>query len=319
MISTDDAIRLITRARVPADLFGGGRPGYRKLAVAVHPDTHPGNDAAEAAYKRLSELRASYERGEDTLIACGDIANLYREGPGQLAKMPRDPADSDLMRAEVHALGMLDSGAPGETRQYYPELVRTGRRKDPGTRMTRQVSVLRELEGFVTLEQVRAAYPDGIDPRDAAWMWRRLLFALGGARRAGLIHGAVVPSNILIHPAQHGLVLADWCYSGEGPRRKLTAAPSASTAFYPASALAGVSVGYGLDIEMAAACITHVIGQDIPRQFRAFARGCQFLGPEPDAWAVQDEFDSLIERLWGPRRFRPFAMPAAGTTAGRTP
>ena len=56
----------------------------------------------------------------------------------------------------------------------------------------------------------------GVDPRDAAWMWRRLLVALGFAHRAGVLHGAVLPEHVLIHPGEHGLVLVDWCYSVPG-------------------------------------------------------------------------------------------------------
>ena len=44
-------------------------------------------------------------------------------------------------------------------------------------------------------------------------MWRRLLVGLGWAHRAGVVHGAVLPEHVLIHPAEHGLVLVDWCYS----------------------------------------------------------------------------------------------------------
>jgi hypothetical protein len=41
-------------------------------------------------------------------------------------------------------------------------------------------------------------------------------------------------------------------------------------------------------------------------------RGCTLacLAHRPrDAWALKDEFTDLIERLWGPRTFRPFALP----------
>lgn len=322
-MTTEDAIELISKARIPDDLFGPGKPGYRKLARAVHPDTHPGNAAAEQAFKKLSELRAMQDAGPDPLIARGDIANLYRSGPGELSKIPRDPADSDLIRAEAHALRTLASKAPEKTRAFWPRLTRTTRHRDPATGMIRQVNTIGELDGFVTLEQVKTAYPGGIDPRDAAWMWRRLLFALGGASRAGLVHGAVIPSNVMIHPGEHGLVLIDWCYSGEGPQHRLRAVPRAGRDRYPEAVLDGKPAGYGLDIEMAAAVMTDLIDPALlPRQFRGFARGCLIynLVSEPDAWGALADFDDLIERLWGPRTFRLFAMPAAGTTTtGRAP
>ena len=48
-------------------------------------------------------------------------------------------------------------------------------------------------------------------------MWRRLLTALGWAHRARLVHGAVFPEHVLIHPELHGLVLVDWCYATATP------------------------------------------------------------------------------------------------------
>jgi hypothetical protein len=319
MMATGDAIKLIMAARVAADLFGDGKPGFRSLAAAVHPDTNPGNPAAEAAFKRLGELKAGAARGDSDLAYRGDIANLYRAGPGQLAKMPRDPADSDLMRAEARALRTLASDAPVKVRAFYPALVTAVRQKDPGTGMTRQVNTIAELNGFVMLGTVHTAYPGGLDPRDAAWMWRRLLFALGGASRAGLVHGAVLPPHVLIHPAEHGLVLADWCYSGAGPQHQLTAVPRAWRSWYPAAVLDSKTARTGTDVAMAAKLMAWLIWPAVlPRQLAAFARGCQLI-PDLDAWAALADLDDLIERLWGPRTFRPFAIPATGTTAGRTP
>jgi hypothetical protein len=49
-----------------------------------------------------------------------------------------------------------------------------------------------------------------------------------------------------------------------------------------------------------------------PTQLRAFFKACtlkkQNMRPD-DAWELKETFDDLIERLWGPRRFRPFYMP----------
>jgi hypothetical protein len=59
----------------------------------------------------------------------------------------------------------------------------------------RHANLIGRLTGFHSLAEVRAAFPAGIDPQDAAWMWRRLLVAVGAAHRAGVIHGAVLPET----------------------------------------------------------------------------------------------------------------------------
>src|SRR5439155_20075146 len=94
-----------------------------------------------------------------------------------------------------------------------PRLVESFRHRDPGSGAGRRVTVVAAAEGLRSLAEVRAAYPDGVDGRDAVWMWRRLLVALGLAHRAGVVHGAVVDDHVLIQPAQHGVVLVDRCYA----------------------------------------------------------------------------------------------------------
>jgi hypothetical protein len=75
------------------------------------------------------------------------------------------------------------------------------------------------------LTALAAGFPDGLDPRDAAWMRRRLLACLGWAHRARLVHGAVFPEHVLIHPR------TGW-YSSTGatPPPPAPTYPSSSTA-----------------------------------------------------------------------------------------
>jgi hypothetical protein len=226
----------------------------------------------------------------------GDLANLYDAGEA-MVKIPRDPAVNDLLEREAIALRQLPKDGDGRFLPYVPRLLESFRHRDEATGTERRANAIGRLDGFRSLAEVRAAYADGVDPRDVAWMWRRLLVALGFAHRAGVLHGAVLPEHVLIHPEQHGLVLVDWCYSVPGchPDR-------------------GVRVpAMGTDIYLATRCMTYLMGDRAPRQLRAFARGClpaaQNRRPS-DAWRLLAELDELLERLYGPRRFRPFHLPA---------
>ena len=339
-----EAMALIEAASGPADLFGtggdagdsagragdsaervghsgvgggGGSAGdagrrYRRLARLTHPDACPGDRRAAAAFAKLAALWRRYGEECGPLVARGDIANLYRVRPG-LLKLARDPADNDLMRREAAALTQLRAEAEPRLRAYFPRLVQTRRRQEPGSGIQRHANVIGWLPGFVSLAEVSAAFPAGVDARDAAWMWRRLLVAIGAAHRAGIIHGAVLPEHVLIQPAEHGLVLIDWCYSVPAPAGRLAAVPGRCRARYPPEVLAGQPAGPDLDIWLATRCMTELTGAARPDPLTSFAAGCTLAGPRrrpDDAWQLLGEFDDLLERLYGPRRFRPFAMPA---------
>jgi len=322
-----EAVRLIEAARGPADLFGDDAAGrFRRLARLTHPDTSPAAARTQPAYRRLTALWQQYRGqphrggGPGRLVAAGDIANLYQAGPG-LQKIPRDPADNDLIGREIAALALLHAGGDPRFACYLPRLAGRERQRDPGTGAARRVSVLGRLDGFVSLADVRRAYPAGLDPRDAAWIWRRLLVALGFAHRAGVVHGAVLPAHVMIHPAEHGLALIDWCYSVLAPGDRVPAVVTRYRDWYPPEVAGRRDAGPGTDIYLATRCMTDLMGGAdgrggrAPRRLTAFAGGCMLRQPSrrpQDAWRLLAELDDLLGRLYGPRRFRPFAMPAPG-------
>ena len=338
MTALDDALAALARARSPADLFGPDTAEaarrYRRLARLVHPDTTGGRTAD--AFARLTALWRGYNRAGPVTIttrrhtfrvgdrrADGDLADLFDatvEGPGEavVLKLPRDPADGDLLEREAVALRQLPKDGDGRFLPYVPRLVESFRHRDADTGQERRANAIAALDGFSSLAEVHDAYPDGLDPRDAAWMWRRLLVALGFAHRAGVLHGAVLPEHVLIHPELHGLVLVDWCYSVPGCHAPVDSSgrvPALVTRYadwYPPEVPARERASAATDIFMAARCMTHLMGDKAPREMRLFAKGCmaaqQRRRPD-DAWRLLAEFDELLERLYGPRRFRPFTMP----------
>ena len=99
------------------------------------------------------------------------------------------------MRREATALTRLQDVVDPALLAYFPPLVATGQRDDARSGIRRHVNLIGALGGFRSLDEVRCAYPDGVDARDAAWMWRRLLVAIGPAHRAGVVHGAVLPDT----------------------------------------------------------------------------------------------------------------------------
>jgi hypothetical protein len=337
-VTFDEAVAAISRAGTFADLVAAcARPAcsgpgvavgdaghaYRILVKVVHPDVAPAgrSPAATAALARLSTLwserdgrplttkRAAYRVGG--VVATGDIARLHAvDGDAALLKLPHRPGDSDLMRAEAAALTTLATDGDPKFRAYAPRLLESFTHEDAaGARRT--ANVIARQRGFVPLSEVHAAYPAGVDPRDVAWMWRRLLTGLGWAHRAGVVHGAVLPEHVLIHPAEHGLVLVDWCYSVPAGAT-VPALVAKHRAAYPPEVTGKQPATAATDIFMATGLMLRLI-HDPPAALRRFARGCRYDKPRmrpQDAWRLLREFDELLDDLYGPRRFRPFAMPA---------
>ncbi|MGH3242707.1 MAG: molecular chaperone DnaJ [Spirillospora sp.] len=329
----------LDRVRVPADLFGDdaveAARRYRRLARLVHPDSTGGR--TRDAFVRLNALWRTYNHDDPTLITTrrhayrladdpigGDLAELYAArletggDGGVLLKMPRDLRDSDLLEREAVALRQLPKDGDGRFLPYVPRLVESFRHRDASTGAQRQVNVVAALDGFHTLTEVKRAYPGGVDPRDVAWMWRRLLVGLGFAHRAGVLHGAVLPDHVMIHPGKHGLVLVDWCYSVPGCYAHVDTSgrvPAMVDRFadrYPPEVPGRETASTATDLYMATRCMTDLMGDKAPKAMRSFARGCLLTAQNrrpSDAWRLLAEFDELLERLYGPRRFRPFHLP----------
>jgi serine/threonine protein kinase len=260
---------------------------------------------AERDGRTMTTRRGSYRVG--ALVAAGDIANLYAVD-GALLKLPRLPADNDLMAAEARALTRLAADGDPKYRAYAPRLIESFTHEDPA-KVRRTANVIERQPGFVSLAEVARAYPAGLDPRDAAWMWRRLLTGLGWAHRAGVVHGAVLPAHVLIHPAEHGLVLIDWCYS-VAPGERIGALVAEHRDLYPPEVTERRAAGPATDIYQATALMRRLI-KDPPPAMRRFADGCLYPAPRmrpQDAWALLAELDELLENLYGPRTFRPFTI-----------
>jgi serine/threonine protein kinase len=333
----DEALVLLATGTAAALFDEGGARRYRGLARLLHPDTVPAHRKAEAeaAFTRLTAMwqhhratgggtavlttrHRSYRLGPT--LATGDLAALRAADEDTVLKIPLRPSDNDLMEREALALARLDRHGAPEHRAYAPRLIETFRHREGASGVERRVNALERLRGFHTLAEVGAAHPGGLDPRDAAWMWRRLLVALGWAHRASVVHGAVLPEHVLIHPGRHGLVLLDWCYAVvDEPEGTIPALVERYRDWYPPEVIHRRPATPATDIQLAARCVERLLGGEAPHQIRAHLRGCtlpdQARRPR-DAWRLLGELDELLERLYGPRTFRPFTMPQPNDSAG---
>ena len=354
--SFSDLLQLLRRAWCAEDVFGplNGdgqatlKQRYRLLVAIAHPDHNPtrGVEAKEAFLLLQTWYAAAQswvEQGASNpapqisaatrlhqyvgyeLPVQGDLCELFPvdvSGERVLLKVTCRPRDNDLVEVEAQTLRRLDRGLTGKSvRAHFPTLVEDFLLGDAEGNH-RRVNVLRAEVDYVSLEEIIRAYPRGLAVADAAWIFNRMLAALGVAHSLGIVHGAVVPAHVLIRPSDHNGMLIDWCYSvavGE----TIQAVSPPYLADYPPEVHARQPATGATDIYMAARTMARLLGGNgaspepppgIPKPLVALLRACLLPSPQrraSDAWQVFDDFQQILERLYGSPKFRPFPMPSA--------
>lgn len=329
------------------------KKAYRTMVIHVHPDrVDPWDrDVATDAFNRLTDLynqatEAATDDAGDTMRHAGtfttgvaqhtlgvqvdewaDMATCYRgtstvsgRALNSFVKITRVPIDNDLVGTEASVLTELFDGGDPKRTVYFPKLIDTFGVEIDGKRL--RANAFEHLEGFVNLEEVYRSRPGGLDPLDAAWMWRRLLWALDYAHGKGIVHGAVLPQNVMILPARHGLVLVDWVYSARkrgATYPALKAIVGARRDWYPKEVLNKTGVTPATDVAMAARTFIYLMGGDpkdgslpgaVPAEMRLYFTQLAAKG-SVDVASAAIRFEDLLKELgrpYYPRAFRPFIL-----------
>ncbi|MEM7334489.1 MAG: hypothetical protein AAF490_20605 [Chloroflexota bacterium] len=314
---------------------------FRQLAQQVHPDHHPNfkKEANDAFLKlqfwysqALIELRTSqgglkFESGQNVYVttavsAPGDIADIWQAETGSkkvILKIVRQPKNNDLMLAESSWLKHLKNDLKGDPLlAHFPTLIESFKVKD-ASGAERAINVLENENEFVTLAEVIQAHPQGIHPADAAWMFNRLLAALAKTHQLGWVHGAVIPPHLLLNLNDHNGKLIDWCYSQPIGEKVKAISPSYKP-FYPMEVLEKRPSTPATDIYLAGMTLLKLLGGDVatktvptsvPKPIGAFLKACLIGSPHrrpQNSWALFDDFQEILQRLYGAPKFRPFSL-----------
>jgi serine/threonine protein kinase len=337
----DDLEKLVSEVTTPGELFGSDiERSMERRAQAVldalerfarlNAEEVEALARAEAVFRSLkgpgepanrvatiTSPRRVYRLVER--LAIGDLADVYRargEGRDYILKVSRIREGARLLEAERDALAeVLEQAGDTHYRNYVPTLVESFPVRD---RFPRRVNVFLHEPGLFTLEQVHQRHPT-LDGRHLAWIFNRLLAALGFVHRSGRVHGAIVPSHVLVHAEGHGLRLVGWCHSVE-PGQRILAGPANYLDWYPPEVRRRGAAVPATDIFMAARCLVYLAGGDpassrmpdsLPRDWGAFLRSCLLEGPRmrpDDAWVLLDELDGLLRDLYGSPKYQHLEM-----------
>lgn len=143
-----------------------------------------------------------------------EVHLVRRLGPLPLLatlKLSIHPADAEALKREaenLRALHAFDGGAATYAAQRLPEVIACTMLEDGSGRFA---LLLRHPNGFWgSLAALGDRFPQGIDPRHAVWIWRRMLDVLHFIHAQGWAHRAVSPEHALVHPQDHGVRLIGW-------------------------------------------------------------------------------------------------------------
>ncbi|MCA9599286.1 MAG: hypothetical protein KC776_38525 [Myxococcales bacterium] len=261
-------------------------------------------------------------------IGAGDACDVYRgrwvKRLGELCviKVQRALSDSDLLRREWAMLERLHaSSTPGAEHftQRLPRMIAMGQLHLEGH--DRLILVYGWRSGFVhTLEDVDRVHPDGVDARIATWIFKRQLELLGWVHTTDVMHGAIVPPHVLIHPRDHGATLVGWSAATTRPER-LPAISRKWKAFYPEPVLKHHQVVPRADIAMAARVTLAVTGAKRFDESGKFPGALGRLmiaaaaGRFDSAWSLRDDLDQEALSAFGPPTYSPLQMPGWPATA----
>jgi serine/threonine protein kinase len=325
-------------AALAAEVFGKltdwTKKAEEKIGVGSYGDNKP-HEPLPVKSKMAPQVIQTPKRKYiiTDLIAEGDLSEVYRctyeedGGEKQAAfKIAASAGDNDFMENEVRVLGAMYPKKQLEERfyRYLPKPLDSFSLR-AGRETPRRVNVTQLADGYVPLSAVMAAYPKGVDYRDAVWMFKRCLAGLWYVNtRKLVVHGAILPTHLLVHPTGHGCKIVDWCYAVQDWETKtyhVKAISKAYRAYYAPEILAKKPPTPQTDLYMLGKCVVALLGGDVttgrmpdstPKPVRTFISSLliENQGKRPDdAGKLHEEFDALLQNVVGKPKYRPLEMP----------
>jgi hypothetical protein len=254
-------------------------------------------------------------------LAEGDSSDVFfarwvrRLGELVVIKILRCSSDRDLIAREYATLRRLRN-SPSEGTPHFANLIPEPIGLGPVRfkREERDVSIFRWRSGFVhTAEDVKEEHPAGVDLKVSVWVFKRLLELLHWTHRSGMVHGAVLPPHVLIHPRDHGAMLIGWSMATPVSPSGTATLPAVSHKwkdwyrstkdFRPAD-----------DLAMAARSALWLAGWSKLNPSGVFHGVVEVLreagrGKYDDAWQLREIVTERAIDAWGPPKYVPLQMP----------
>lgn len=261
------------------------------------------------------------------ILSSGSVSDVFSgtrtdvKYPEVLVKISRNASNNSFISNEAAMLKAIHKDADEKGLiKLFPNYLDSFGVSDP-SKTIRFANVFSKETDVYGLDEVIKQYPKGINERDMAWMFKRILSALWYAHQRNIIHGAVLPPNVLINIKTHGIILIDWCFSqtfsDEDKKAKVKAIDTEYEEYYPKLSVVENTITPSTDIYMAAMTMIKILGGDVrkkeiknvSKEISRIFRACIMEPPAfNDALFVHDEFKKTIDTIFGPPKFRDFVM-----------
>jgi len=316
----------------PAHRLKELRQKFAHLAKMVHPDTVPKEYAGKAGevfnelvtVKEAAEaaiLEGTYDdqfvdtfilRSRSEAYECeegpykkGDFSFLYKaknsRSEAVLIKIAtRPPHNPWLENERAFARTNKDKYIPRFTDSFF--VVDNGRRF--------HALAIPYLDGYVSLTDILHAHPKGLDPRDAAWICRRVMGQAVLARGLEVVHTAIVPDHVLVHIRSHDPLHIGWGHAIEIEDRTHLLIEKWKN-LYPPEMLRKENVNEKADVFMAAQTMLLLFGKNkLPRGIERVLSRCTETSPSrrPKAHEALENLTKAIRNEWG-KKYRNLKMP----------
>lgn len=262
----------------------------------------------------------------------GDFSVLYRgyvsSHPGErvLAKISSEPVHNVWLETEASILSQFRDAKSGDPlsgiRQFVPGLLDTF--LVSGESSTRfRVNIMREIPDLVSVAEIIEAYPYGLAPQEAVWVFRRIIAQTLAASMAGVVHGAMIPDHVLVDPFKHEPLHIGWAHAICDPKqsgKRITHVIDRWRDLYPPEVFEKKLPDHRTDLFMAGKIMIKLLGGDVKHDTlpktvpdsiaRIILHAVEKSpGRRPqDGAEFLDEFTRVIRKEWG-RMYRLLTMP----------
>lgn len=337
----------INDAKSPEDLFGF--PGetvsnlvdyihyqFRQIGKYVHPDRNGFSPESHDAFARLNAFKVSalekidrgtYGSNPSMLSFASKLGNIevYEKfsswpisrqhlafGPKNkpfLFSFATTPSLNNFIQHETTIYELIMKNLQPSFLDCFLPLADTGIVKDSSGHQY-NYNLFDFSSEYITLEQLIAAYPKGLDPKDAAWIYNQLLDILGILYANDIVHGAILPSNILVGLGDlHKTHLINFNVASIGTS-PISAMIKGKEDYYPYEIKNKLHVSCGSDLYMLSKCMIALTEPSSPiapffTSFLTLSKTTRTINP----FSIRHQFIDLIEKLWGPRQYHPLTLP----------